>query len=571
MKYLYRILFSLSAAMLLCPAAMLAQSGIWFRSAHDISSSLIKQVFADSRGMIWVATDGGLNRFDGSKFTIYRNNKNDSTSIASNTVDKVFEDSKGNLFVISFNGIQLYDYGADNLSPVAKRIDGKPLEGNITSMVELPSGEKWTLGRTPMRIEITPERELKLHPLNLPREIVLISDAIADRDGGIWLAKSSEGIFYRNSKGEFKKYLGAPGDPVIFSMTLDNDGNLFAGCINTGLYRFDKKTDRFVNVSPALKNIPVKSLTTAPDGKIMVGTDKDGLYEYNPQDGTTRLVSLPYMDSNRTKVHSVAYDRFGNRWMGIFQKGVLMIPPQSEGFQRLTGETPSFSSFSSSCVNSILEDREGMLWVGTDNDGIYKFDAGLRPVMHLRETVPSIVTGLLEDSKGRLWISSYGDGVGTLNKVSGIYSPLHIVDKYGNVVKHSFGIVEDNKGNLWISTMGSGLFKMDASTGNIKPVKITKDENLWIPSIYYSKSGDNLYLGSYGGLHIVSLDTKDEKIILPGKIIYAVNETLDGEHWVATSEGLARLDKKGNPVKVYSTEDGLPSSTIYSVDRKSVV
>lgn len=225
-------IISLLACLFIFPNPLKGRDGLWFRSDHDISSSLIKQIFIDSKDMVWVATDDGLNRFDGSKFSIYRNRKNDSLSVASNILDKVFEDTRGNLFVISFNGIQLYDYGKDSFSPIGKRADGKPIEGNITSMIELPDGQLWTLGRTPMRIEVTPDRNILLHQLNFPDEISLISNAVVDHQGGVWMTKSSHGIYHRSKSGKIKKYLGKSGDPVIVSVALDNEGNIYAGCIN---------------------------------------------------------------------------------------------------------------------------------------------------------------------------------------------------------------------------------------------------------------------------------------------------------------------------------------------------
>jgi signal transduction histidine kinase/ligand-binding sensor domain-containing protein len=552
-------------SVIISPLDISGQAPLWFRSDNDISSSLIKQLFIDSKDMLWVATEDGLNRFDGSKFTIYRNNKNDSLSVASNILDCIFEDSKGNLFVSSFNGVQLYDYGKDKFSPIGRTADGKPVDGNITSLIELPDGQLWALGRTPMRLEITPDRHILLHKLNLPKDINLISKAVVDRDGGIWMTKSSEGIFYRDRNGIFKKYLGKPGDPVIISVTLDNDGNIYAGCINSGLYRFDRERERFIHISDELKGISIKHLSKSPEGKIMVGTDKDGLYEYDPATGESSLVSIPYMNSKKAKVHSIAYDKFGNRWMGIFQKGLLLIPPSSVEFKRLTSDNPGFYSLNSTCVNAIFEDCDGTLWIGTDNDGIYKFDHNRNPLLHLTRNVPPIVTGIMEDSSGRLWITSYGDGVGTIDKATGQYHPVRLIDKAHNDVKHSFGMVKDHDGNLWISTMGSGLFKMDGKTGIITSQQLTEDDILWIPTIHYSERGNLLFLGSYAGLHIVNLTTGTEKAILPARIVYAVTESTDGNHWIGTSEGLAQLDADGNLMRIFNTADGLPSSTIYSV------
>lgn len=68
-----------------------AQSHRYFSSNHELSSNLITQIFQDSYGMMWIATEGGLNRYDGSKFSVYQNIPNDSTSLTHNYVNLVFE------------------------------------------------------------------------------------------------------------------------------------------------------------------------------------------------------------------------------------------------------------------------------------------------------------------------------------------------------------------------------------------------------------------------------------------------------------------------------------------------
>ena len=90
-----------------------------FSSDKDLSSSLINDVFQDSYGMIWIATEDGLNRYDGAKFTVYRRCNDRPNGLAHNFVNSVFEDKDRNLFIGTHNGAQMYNRDDDTFSPPA--------------------------------------------------------------------------------------------------------------------------------------------------------------------------------------------------------------------------------------------------------------------------------------------------------------------------------------------------------------------------------------------------------------------------------------------------------------------
>ena len=75
------------------------QSPKLFTTDKELSSSLINQIYQDRNGFIWIATEDGLNRYDGAKFTIYKHEPNNEHSLAHNFVRTVFEDSKGHLLI----------------------------------------------------------------------------------------------------------------------------------------------------------------------------------------------------------------------------------------------------------------------------------------------------------------------------------------------------------------------------------------------------------------------------------------------------------------------------------------
>lgn len=564
----FRILI-ISLIILSCSAFNLfSQYGLWFRSDRDLSSSLVKHIYADSRGMIWVATEDGLNRFDGSKFTAFRNISGDSTSIVSNSVDRLFEDSRGNLYVLTFGGLQLFDYGTDTFSPVAWDNTGKLGKRNFTGMLERSNGEVWALGNYPMKVEVEDGHRLALTDLNLPSESLMTREGLEDTKGRIWMLKNTENVVRLDKDGKIWHNRPLPENPVLVSLTMDKNGNIYGGCVKSGLYRFNEKTDQFENISPELKGISVKNITTSPDGKIMVGTDKDGLYVFDPDSETTTLLSTPGLDSRHAKAHTATFDSHGNLWAGIFQKGVLMIPSSTSAFKKLPSTESGEGDTNQSCVVSVLKDKDGILWVGTDTEGLYEYSADLKSGKHYVSGVPSIITGLLEDKSGRLWITSYGDGIGTFNKKTKQFTPFPITDRHGNKVLHSFGMTEDSEGNLWVATMGNGLFKIDSETGKASPQKLTDDEILWIPSIHYSKDSNKLFIGEYGGLRMVDPATGKSTKPLDGIITYDITDDTDGSFWVASSDGLYHISSSGEILKRHIRDDGLVSSTVYSVTWK---
>ena len=90
-------------------------------STHgDISSSMISHIYQDAKGYIWVATENGLNKYDGAKFTNYKNQFNDSTSLLGNHVYRTFQDAKGHLYILSTKGLQMYEYKSDSFKTIKK-------------------------------------------------------------------------------------------------------------------------------------------------------------------------------------------------------------------------------------------------------------------------------------------------------------------------------------------------------------------------------------------------------------------------------------------------------------------
>ena len=85
------------------------QKGKLFTVDSELSSSMINSIYQDKEGIIWIATEDGLNRYDGAKFSVYKHNAYDEHSLLNNYVRILFEDTKGAFLIGTLNGLQAYD------------------------------------------------------------------------------------------------------------------------------------------------------------------------------------------------------------------------------------------------------------------------------------------------------------------------------------------------------------------------------------------------------------------------------------------------------------------------------
>ena len=110
------------------------QEGKMFTVDKDLSSSMLNKIYQDRDGIIWIATEDGLNRYDGAKFTVYKNEKDNPHSLLNDYVRTLYEDSQGRFFIGSLNGLQIYDRATDSFTTIPMYLSsGAPIASGIRS------------------------------------------------------------------------------------------------------------------------------------------------------------------------------------------------------------------------------------------------------------------------------------------------------------------------------------------------------------------------------------------------------------------------------------------------------
>lgn len=566
-----KVLFFLFSILISCFCH--GQSYRLFTTDQHLSSSLINSIYEDSKGMIWIATEDGLNRYDGSKISVYKHNAEDKHSLAHNYVCSIFEDSKGNLFIGTYGGLQLYNYAEDDFSSIATDKKGKPFYNNVSSIVERKNGELWALGDYLSVITIGNNNQPIIEKIETNIPIESSSYMIEDDKGHIWASR--DGGVYQITTEEGGIYCKSHKLDAIVCLCKDAEGNIYAGSLHKGLHVFDKENDMFINIPYIGGHIlPVKHILALDNENILLCTDGKGVKIYNIRSGefTDYTFDGAKFDSNKLKAHCAIKDRDGNLWFALYQKGVAMISKVSNSFGYIGYKSVKNNIIGTSCITSLYRGEKGTLWVGTDNDGIYGLTPDNQFQIHFtpsdtQPSVAAIVTAIYEDTEGNLWYGSFIDGMGRIDTRNGnkiIHETLS--DKQGQKIQRVYDFEEDDNKRIWIATQGSGLYYYD-----LKEKKTIYDPiantglNQWICCLHHSGRTNRLYIGTYGGLYTLDLNNIQIENVLSRRIILSIYEDTEGLIWIGGSDGLTVWNPHTQESMTYSIEDGLPSNTVYAI------
>lgn len=238
--------------------------------------------------------------------------------------------------------------------------------------------------------------------------------------------------------------------------------------------------------------------------------------------------------SNST-VYSIIQDRKGFMWFGT-QNGLNKY----DGYDFTVFKNIPFdsTSLSDNWVQALLEDKEGNIWVGTHSGGVCKYDRNKNIFVHYKNDpedstslINNRVWSLYEDNNGNIWIGTSA-GLDKLNIQTGEishYLNQEIISKLNNAVN---SIHLDKDGIIWASTWGIGLFKLN-SNGEV--------------------------LNNY------RFDNYPDRNIVAGNKIKVIYEDGDGILWLGSnSDGLIRFEKKTGKYKYYINNPNDPYSLSFN-------
>ena len=275
-------------------------------------------------------------------------------------------------------------------------------------------------------------------------------------------------------------------------------------------------------------------------------------------------------------------DSDGNTWVGVYWKGVWVMPDMATGFDYIGRRSVQKNTIGTNCVTAIVGDGRGDLWLAADHCGVYHLKADGSSSVHFKpgvvKTMPSTVVSILVDSEGGVWLGSTWSGVSKMNPETGECTRIGAWVKGGEKIPNAYAMVEDGAGNIWIGTNGDGLYCYRPKTHGLEHYQVREGDEVRYPDrILYNSYitallvwGDCLYVGMADGTDVFRLTPEGPKRkgrFLPKANVRDMEIGEDGVLWVATSTGLVRFDVKDGSTKSYTAADGLPTNSLCSIER----
>ena len=588
-KTLYTLL--LFIAFSLCAITLKAQGDRLFTADNELSSSMINHIYQDKEGLIWISTENGLNCYDGAKFRVYREMVKDAVS--SNFVSYTFEDSHKRLFIGTLDGVLLHNKATGTFKKIPFNLHTNPhMNAHVTCIIERQNGDILVGTTSHGTFQVKAEGD----SLYLKQDISLapslaINTLYEDRDKRLWVATTDKGIYLVDGENPYEEIFN-PGN-VQFSSNIAEDifGNLYIGDNKGNVYQYHRRRDDFF-VVPSISRCTsaIKAIYSINQEEMLIATDGDGLRRINVNRGIVEEgnLSVASININKAKVHTLLKDRQGNTWLGCFQKGVIIRPSTTNNFTYIGQNSATHNIIGDCCVVSLMRDHNGMLWIGTDNDGIYLTTPDCKLKKHFEpgegaHQLPATITAICEDSKNQIWIGSYQKGLAQLNPTSGHCRFIDLKDEMGNAVDKIYDIVEDDNQTLWIATMGKGIYSLDLKTNKVTKLKAADSgtmfqekadmlHNAFVNTLKFSSKTGKLYIGTFDGLGCLDLATYSfnstwgQNRMIAGRIIYALCEDNQNNLWIATNKGVVILNTETHETKELTTKDGLPSNSIAAIE-----
>lgn len=512
----------------------LTNEASWLRIASNPSSNnFFNRLFSDDFGNMWVGcANGKLLKFMGEQQPqVYQVGQVEKMS----TIINITEDTDGSLLVgTRGNGLFRFDilegkmqslYRTSNqhaniITSVARDREGFLWVGTDDGVL-LFKGKDF---RHSTHIQTKADSDFGLSSFS-------IQSIFVDKTNNVWIGTWEAGlnVHFRN-KSKFTLYRHTANNPQtllsdkVTSIACETNDRIWLGS-SVGLTMLDRSTNTFSNyvkfpIKPNVFNRnDVNFLNYDNDGDLYVGYWGFG-FDLRRK-GSTRFVGYAYNQGRfganlTTCTPSFVYPHrmwFGTQGNGLMLfdkvKGVYMSTPELNKQGRLMGVN----------VNALLEDKAGILWIGTYNSGIISFDLYTRQLHFYRQGRDSNlgsnqITKIIQDSDGQIWVGTAGGGLSLYNSDTDSFGTFTTKEGLpSNTIK---GILEDGKKNLWFST-NEGLGQLNTQTMTFKT--FGEADGLqgkeFLINAYAQNIRGEMFFGGTSGLNVFHPDSLQESKQVP--------------------------------------------------------
>jgi ligand-binding sensor domain-containing protein len=575
-----------------------------------LPQSFVSGLVQDNDGFVWVGTRNGLARYDGSRFQVFHHHNQDTTTLTSNVLISLFKDTFNQIWIEHESGdIDVMDPETEIISRVTARplFRSRPDRFVRRGWLPDPEGKLWSIkqGKGLLLYDWKKQKVTHYSRLNDGFPSDTIRGLLEDRKRQIWVV-SQRGISrFDPGTGRFS-HIPIPF-LLDFNNYLDSDAEVIAVHERTNgeimladrkqliFFNPDRHTFRTVPL-PFYPSIGIRRIQTGPDGDEYMESE-GRVYRYSDAAGLRpvgEIELIRFRDS-----HSFLVDRSGLIWLGLNAAGIhqldLTAPsfeshPNTSAFhqdilrQKLGVALDQFADwplsdtqfkFSSYFFRSTY-DATHQLWIAL-RDRVIHYDSKQNRWISL-PPIPGInspknltlgIRGIRFGPDGKLWTIGYNGLIASFEPVGQRWVELfHPAAALQWAARSSpVDLLVDEK-KLWVTTGNDGLWCIDIQSKQVQHFRQQTNpavlpNNLLLGLLPDRTRPDLIWIGSYEGLICLNKKTLKSQLFstedgLPDNTIYSILPDKAGYLWLSTNKGLCRFHPVTHQVRVFQTADGLP-------------
>jgi diguanylate cyclase (GGDEF)-like protein/PAS domain S-box-containing protein len=586
-------------------------------SQDGLAQNSVAVVFQDQQGFMWIATQGGLHRYDGYTLRRYPHDPDRADSLPDNLVTALADADGGRLWVgSSRGGLSLFDPAHNRTLPLPPAV--RHAETSVSALLRLPGGA--LLIATPHGIDRLDDGALK--PTTLwsatPRSGGggFVQNIVVCPDDRIYASTATRVLLVGRAAGGTKVLATTSDD--IRAMFCDHGNHLLVGTV-TGLWQVDRTSGALVRVWPAnnttVQSTAVDAIAEDHSGRVWLALAGIGLLRLDRNNGQTRLL-LPQPKIRGSlpdgAISTLMVDRSGLLWVGTGSHGAAWTDPDGAPFHTVTDLGPSAQRPGSNFVRAFYQTPDGMIWLAVGGDGLKRYDpatgdfesfldamrqatnVGVMPqelasarnnyaralAVQAAESADLRVNTIVSNGHGDLLLAT-SRGIVRFDPAQRKAELLDLPGLDSSSGPAGSGVrtlLRAANGDLWVAPSGSGLIHYHNGqvvrryhAGNAKQPGLAED---FVISLAEDHRG-RIWVGTTAGLTMIVPSTGVIRTFreLPGRNDSLGGHTIpdifvskDGTVWVGTFSDLNKLisvDAEGAHFHRYGIEDGLPDGTIY--------
>lgn len=568
---------------LLIPGRVLSEPNSSLFDNYSVGNGLtdktIHCIFQDSEGWIWIGTDFGVSRFDGYTFKKFTSNSRAGEALANTLIRTIIEDKSGVIWIAT-EGQGLFKYDRKHYG--IEQFKNELLTNNSVWTIVEDNDRLW-LGTENGITCFDPDSGktlLKINSLNYPGLLsgMVVRKLYIDKDHRLW-AGTENGITVLNEDLSPWAYFRELTPDItgreneVWEISADEENHIWIGTYLGGLFRYSEGDTRPRHYAFDQNNSraeTVRAVAQDKKGNLWIGT-RGGLYSLDKRTGNVTHYEENIMDEFSLVHNSVLnlhFDAKGDLWIGT-RNGISYLNFERQAFAYLNSFSSETTNLNTSEVYALWEDREQNLWIGTENGGINIYNRSANTIKYLtteQGLSNNCVKAIHPDGQGNILIGTYLGGLNRYDPETGrnkIY--LHDDNDPNSISDNSIWVIyTDSKDRIWVGTY-SGVDLFDEKRETFRN---------------YGKEFDvdgvsMIYEDSYERLWMYSSDLKRLTMITPqGSVQHfpfqtrAVTSSIDGKLWISTmGQGLLKFDPERGILEEYTTQDGLCSNVIYSMEK----